>query len=112
MKSKSRITTKPKEAGPALLPPVTPGEILKEELIDPLGMTINSLALRIQVPANRILAIVKGQRAISADTALRLGRYFGMSPKFWLNLQQNYDLEIARRQKRSEIETIVPRSAA
>ncbi|MGH9582200.1 MAG: HigA family addiction module antitoxin [Bryobacteraceae bacterium] len=112
MKSKSRITIKPKKANPNLLPPVTPGEILKEELIDALGMTINSLALKIQVPANRILAIVNGQRAISADTALRLGRYFGMSPKFWLNLQQNYDLEITRRQKQSEIETIVPRNAA
>jgi len=98
--------------GSGLLPPVTPGDILKEELIDPLGLTIHSLALKIQVPANRILAIVNGQRAISADTALRLGRYFGMSPKFWLNLQQNYDLEIVRRQKKAEIEAIVPRSAA
>lgn len=112
MKSKSRITTKRKDAASDLLPPVTPGEILKEELIEPLGMTINSLALKLQVPANRILEIVNGKRAISADTALRLGRYFGMSPKFWLNLQQNYDLETARRQKQVEIEMIVPRNAA
>jgi addiction module HigA family antidote len=112
MKLKSRIITKPKTANHNLVPPVTPGEILKEELIDPLGMTVNSLALKLQVPANRILAIVNGQRAISADTALRLGRYFGMSPKFWLNLQQNYDLEIARRQKQAEIESITPRNVA
>ncbi|HXE12356.1 MAG TPA: HigA family addiction module antitoxin [Bryobacteraceae bacterium] len=112
MKSKLRTTTKSMGDGSGLLPPVTPGDILKEELIDPLGLTIHSLALKIQVPANRILAIVNGQRAISADTALRLGRYFGMSPKFWLNLQQNYDLEIVRRQKKAEIEAIVPRSAA
>ena len=112
MKLKSRITTKSMGDSSGLLPPVTPGDILKEELIDPLGLTIHSLALKIQVPANRILAIVNGQRAISADTALRLGRYFGMSPKFWLNLQQNYDLEITRRQKKAEIEAIVPRNAA
>lgn len=112
MKSKSRITIKTESGKSKLLAPVTPGEILKEELIDPLGITVNSLALKLQVPANRILAIVNGKRAISPDTALRLGRYFGMSPKFWLNLQQNYDLEIARRQKRAEIEAIVPRNAA
>ncbi|MGH9608572.1 MAG: HigA family addiction module antitoxin [Bryobacteraceae bacterium] len=112
MKSRSRITTKPAKGSLNLLPPVTPGEILKEELIDPLGLTVHSLALKIQVPANRILAIVKGRRAISADTALRLGRYFGMSPKFWLNLQQQYDLEIAGREKQAEIEAIVPRNAA
>lgn len=75
-------------------------------------MSIHSLALKIQIPANRLLAIVKGSRAISAGTVLRLGRYFGMSPKFWLNLQQNYDLEVARRQKTREIEAIVPRNGA
>jgi len=74
----------------------SPGEMLTEEFLKPLGMTQNQLALDLRVPANRIGQIVRGTRAISPDTALRLSRYFGNSPEFWLNLQQAYDLSRAR----------------
>src|SRR6266478_6452702 len=76
-----------------LLANVTPGEILQEEFLRPMGITQYRLAKDIGVPPRRINEIVKGLRAITADTALRLGRYFGMSPEFWLNLQTHYDLE-------------------
>src|SRR5438128_11297802 len=73
--------------------PIHPGEILMEEFLDPLGISQYRLAKDISVPPRRINEIVKGHRAITADTALRLGRYFGMSAQFWLNLQTHYDLE-------------------
>jgi antitoxin HigA-1 len=73
---------------------ITPGEILEEDFLKPMNLSQYRLAKDIAVPARRINEIVKGQRAISADTALRLGRYFKMSPQFWLNLQSHYDLEI------------------
>jgi addiction module HigA family antidote len=76
-----------------LLTQITPGEILDEEFLKPMAITEYRLAKDISVPARRINEIVKGQRAITADTALRLGRYFSMSPEFWLNLQSHYDLE-------------------
>src|SRR5439155_14911891 len=76
-----------------LLANITPGEILEEEFLEPMGITQYRLAKDISVPPRRINEIVKGQRAITADTALRLGRYFGVSPQFWLNLQTHYDLE-------------------
>src|SRR5947208_7277332 len=76
-----------------LLTNITPGEILEEEFLKPKGITQYRLAKDIGVPPRRINEIVKGQRAITADTALRLGRYFGMSAEFWLNLQTHYDLE-------------------
>jgi addiction module HigA family antidote len=75
------------------IPPVHPGEILSDEFLKPMGLSMNQLALALRVPGNRINAIVAGQRAITADTALRLGRYFGTSPQFWINLQARYDLE-------------------
>lgn len=78
------------------LPPIHPGEILAEEFLHPLGLTQYRLAKETSVPARRINEIVKGQRAISADTALRFARYFGTSDLFWLNLQARYDLEIQR----------------
>src|SRR5512135_362152 len=78
-----------------LLSNITPGEILAEEFLKPMGITQYRLAKDISVPPRRINEIVKGQRAISADTALRLGRYFHMAPQFWLNLQTHYDLEQA-----------------
>lgn len=81
-----------------LLANITPGEILDEEFLKPLHITQYRLAKDIGVPARRVNEIVKGERAITADTALRLGRYFGMSPEFWLNLQTHYDLE--RQQER------------
>lgn len=75
--------------------PVHPGEILFEEFLKPMGLSQNRLALDIRVPARRINEIVLKKRRITADTALRLGRYFDMSPKFWLGLQMDYDLDLA-----------------
>jgi len=75
--------------------PITPGEILLEEFLKPLGLSQTALSRDIGVPPRRINEIVLGKRSITADTALRLGRYFGMSPQFWLNLQTRYDLETA-----------------
>ncbi len=76
-----------------LLKPTHPGEVLREEFLDPLGMTSYGLARDIGVPATRIYTIVEERRSISADTALRLARYFDTTPRFWLNLQSQYDLE-------------------
>lgn len=73
--------------------PIHPGEILMEEFLKPMSISQYRLAKDISVPARRINEIVHGQRAVSADTALRLGKYFGMSPQFWVNLQSHYDLE-------------------
>ena len=77
-----------------LLANITPGEILEADFLKPMGLSQYRLAKDIGVPARRINEIVKGDRAITADTALRLGRYFKMSAQFWLNLQSHYDLEI------------------
>jgi antitoxin HigA-1 len=77
-----------------LLANITPGEILEEDFLKPMGLSQYRLAKDIGVPARRINEIVKGERAITADTALRLGRYFKMSAQFWLNLQSHYDLEV------------------
>ena len=77
-------------------PPVHPGEILFEEFLKPMGISQYRLAKDINVPSRRINEIVRGERAISADTALRLSRYFGMSENFWMNLQARYDLEIQK----------------
>ncbi|HUT44126.1 MAG TPA: HigA family addiction module antitoxin [Desulfobacterales bacterium] len=76
------------------LPPIHPGEILREEFLEPMGVSQYRLAKNISVPPRRINEIVHGKRSITADTALRLGRFFGMSPQFWLNLQTLYDLEV------------------
>src|SRR5215475_7940806 len=81
---------------PVPMPPSHPGEILAEEYLVPLGITQHKLAVDIGVPPRRINEIVHGKRRISADTALRLARYFGTSERFWLNLQSRYDLEIER----------------
>lgn len=80
-----------------LLEPIPPGEILREDFMRPLGISINALARDLAVPPNRISEIVNGKRTISADTALRLGRYFGISPELWLGLQSDFDLRVARR---------------
>lgn len=77
------------------LPPVHPGEILLEEFLKPMGISQNRLALEVRVPARRINEIVLGKRRITADTALRLARYFGTSARFWLGLQMDYDLDVA-----------------
>jgi addiction module HigA family antidote len=76
------------------LPPIHPGEILLEEFLRPMGISQYRLAKDISVSPRRINEIVHGKRAITADTALRLGRFFGMAPQFWLNLQNRYDLEV------------------
>ena len=76
------------------LPPIHPGEILREEFLEPMGISQYRLAKDISVPPRRINEIVHGKRSITADTALRLGRFFNMSPQFWLNLQTRYDLEV------------------
>ena len=89
-KSKSPITISMKNK---LVADITPGEILAEEFLKPMGISQYRLAHDISVPPRRINEIVRGQRAITADTALRLGRYFRMAPQFWLNLQGHYDLE-------------------
>lgn len=78
------------------LPPVHPGEILLLEFLEPMELSQYALAKAIGVPPRRINEIVLGKRAISADTALRLGRYFGIEPQFWLNLQSRYDLDVAK----------------
>ena len=88
----------------ALMPPVHPGEILREDFMKPMGLTANKLALDLHVPATRIGEIVHERRRITADTALRLARYFKTNPEFWLNLQNFYDLEVSRRSANSEIE--------
>jgi addiction module HigA family antidote len=96
------------------LPPVHPGAVLLEEFLEPMGLTQYRLAKDLSVPARRINEIVHGQRAISADTALRLARYFGMSDRFWLNLQAAYDLDVERDRlgKRLEREVAVRRKAS
>ena len=94
------------------LPPIHPGEVL-EEVLHEAGLTVNALALALRVPANRIGAIVKGQRGITADTALRLARYLGTSAQLWMNLQAKYDLASAEDALKDRIESDVrPRSAA
>jgi addiction module HigA family antidote len=77
------------------LSPITPGDVLIEEFLVPMGISQNQLAKDINVPANRISQIIHGKREISADTALRLGRYFGIEPEFWMNLQLRYNMKIA-----------------
>ena len=91
---------------------ICPGEILLEEFMKPLGLSINRLARDIIVPPGRISAIVNGKRAITADTALRLGRYFGVSPEIWLGLQADFDLRTAQRAIGAKVEKQVPRHAA
>ena len=93
--------------------PVTPGEILKEDFLAEYGLSQNRLAKAIGISPNRIAEIVNNRRRITADTALRLGLYFGNNPEFWLNLQSHYDLKIARRNLRpAEAKRIKARKAA
>jgi addiction module HigA family antidote len=86
------------------LPPIHPGEILLEEFLKPLGMNPHQLAMALRVPPNRIAQIIEGRRAITAETALRLGRYFGVNPQFWLNLQSSHDLRVAAREHQAQID--------
>jgi len=87
----ARMTTSDK-----VMTPVHPGELLREEFLEPMGMTAYELAKGIGVPAPRVYDIVREKRGISADTALRLSRFFGMSEGYWMNAQSHYDLEVAK----------------
>lgn len=95
-----------------LLDLIPPGEILYEEFMKPLGISINKLARDMDVPPGRISEIIHGKRAISADTALRLGKYFNVSPEIWLNLQVDYDIRMARRTFWPDVEQRVKKMAA
>ncbi len=85
------------------MPPVHPGETLRRDFLIPLGLTANHLAMELRVPVTRVNDIARGKRAITADTALRLARYFGTTPQFWMNLQANYELELAEDERGAEI---------
>lgn len=89
------------------LNPITPGEILLKEFMEPFGISQNKLGREIGVPITRINEIVHGKRAITSDTAMRFARYFGTSPEVWMNLQQRYDIEIARRRLWPQIEKTI-----
>ena len=89
------------------LPPIHPGEILREDYMKPLGLTAHRLAIALHVPATRIAEIVHERRAITADTTIRLGRYFKTTPRFWLNLQTAFDLEVIEDGTLTQIESEV-----
>jgi addiction module HigA family antidote len=95
-----------------LYPPIHPGEILMEDFIEGFGITQHKLAVAIGVPPRRINEIVQSKRRITADTALRLGRYFGMDPQFWLNLQTRYELEVAQDNVADQVAATTPLQVA
>jgi addiction module HigA family antidote len=96
----------------ATLPPVHPGAVLLHDFMEPLGLSANALARELVVPPNRITGIINGQRSVSADSALRLARYFGTTAEFWMGLQKDYELQKARREELALIEQQVsPRAA-
>jgi len=99
-------------AAEVIMEPVHPGEILSEEFLAPLSLSQYQLAKEISVPPRRINEIVHGQRRITADTALRLARFFGTSERFWLNLQARYDLELEKARLGDALDNIKPMSAA
>jgi addiction module HigA family antidote len=103
--SKSSTTT-------SLIPNPTPGAILRSEFLEPMGLSQNALARAIKVPPRRINEIVLGKRAVTADTDLRLARFFGISEGFWMGLQTDYELLQRRREIEAELATIRPRKAA
>ena len=88
--------------------PIHPGEIIKEEYLEPLGMSVNALAVALRVPGPRINDVVRQKRGISIDTALRLARYFNTTAQFWMNLQISYDLKIARQNMAKIEDEIIP----
>jgi len=94
------------------LPPIHPGEVLREEFLVPLGMSANQLAIALRVPATRVNDIVNEKRGITTDTALRLSRYFGTTARFWLNMQTSWELEVAEDQLAEAVaREVLPRSA-
>lgn len=98
------ITIEREDMAKRKLSPVTPGEVLREEFLVPHGLSGSRLALELRVPAPRIIDIINGQRAITPDTAIRLGRFFNTSPKFWMNLQSNYELQKWEERVRPEVD--------
>ncbi|MGA9671782.1 MAG: HigA family addiction module antitoxin [Terracidiphilus sp.] len=96
-------TTKAALAEGARMPPLHPGEMLREEFMKPLGLSANALAIALRVPVTRISEIVRERRGITADTALRLARYFNLTPEFWMRLQMDFDLESAADAQQSAI---------
>jgi antitoxin HigA-1 len=120
MTTQDRISREDLDAGRAdlsdsgeRLPPVHPGKVLRHDFLEPLGLSAHALALALRVPANRITSILAGERAVTAETALRLARHFGTSPGFWLNLQKAYELEVAERLAGEQIrKEVAPRAAA
>ena len=103
MKSRSATTTRSKRPARRAHPPIHPGEVLEEEFLKPLGISQYRVAKDISVPPRRINEIVHGLRGISADTALRLARYFGTTEELWMNLQARYDLEVERDRLRGRL---------
>lgn len=95
-----------------LIEPIHPGEVLMEDFIEGFGITQNKLAVSIGVPPRRINEIVHGKRGITADTAIRLAKYFGTSEELWMNLQSNYELRLERRTLRDQIDSIAPLQTA
>jgi len=109
--SKSSTTTRKRR--PARVPingmrPIHPGEVLREEFLLPMEMSAHALAIALHVPAPRINDIVRERRAITADTAMRLGKFLGMSPEFWMGLQADYEMALAREAMKAKLETIKP----
>ncbi|WP_154652390.1 HigA family addiction module antitoxin [Actinomyces timonensis] len=94
------------------MPPIHPGEVLAEDFLEGLGVTQHRLAVSIGVPPRRINEIVHGKRAVTADTALRLSRYFGTSAEFWLNLQSKYELDLAEDRMAGQLDAIAPLQVA
>ena len=92
--------------------PIHPGEIIKEEYLKPLNMSVNALAVALRVPASRINDVVRQKRGVSIDTALRLARYFNTTAQFWMNLQISYDLKIARQNMTNIEDEIIPLQTA
>jgi addiction module HigA family antidote len=99
-------------AATAVMPPIHPGEVLLIEFLEPLGVTQHRLAVAVGVPPRRINEIVHGKRGISADTALRLSRFFGTTDRFWLNLQSRYDIEMERDRLADALDRIEPFATA
>ena len=97
---------------PTKMLPITPGEVLSELYLEPYGLTGSALAIALRIPATRVNEILRGRRAITADTALRLASYFGTTPRFWLNLQTEYDLRLTERRVGAAIREDVRRNKA
>lgn len=110
--SKSSTTIRKREARARRIPPPHPGETIQEDYLKPLGMSVNQLAKALGITAARINEVVRGRRGITADTALRLGRYFGTSAEFWMGLQNLYDLRMAElRNGRTIARAVKPRES-